>query len=421
MKRPRRSVTRTAPAFATPIHTMPLVNGDTELQDVAAPPEPRAMESLRSDRRRIRVMLAIDGLGLGGAEMVVRDLARFLDRDRFDVCICCTRGLGGSIGEELLRDGFDVFVLPGLRADRVDYLTTLKFRRTVKDRGVDIVHTHALSSLLDASLCRLTMPRLKVVHTFHFGNYPHDSWRYHIMEGLVARAVDKLIAVGWEQRRRIQAAYRLSDSGIGMIWNGVTLAPPPTAVPFRTQIGTGDRLLVGTIAKLIEQKGLDDLITVARRCRDAGHRMQFVIVGDGPLRGALEQRRRELALDDTVVIAGWIPNAAAQALPAFDVFFQPSRWEAMSIAILEAMSRGKAVVATRVGDNAHVLEDGVSGLLVDTGDISSMVAALGRLRDSQLRRKLGEAALTTFEHKFRVENMIRSYENVYRNLVGCRD
>ena len=164
--------------------------------------------------RRIKVMLAIHGLGLGGAEMVVRDLARFLDRDRFDVCIRCTRGLGGSIGEELARDGFDVFVLPGRPNGRTDYLTALKFRRAVKQR--DRAHSRDGGS----SGCRPVQADdapLEVVHTFPFGNYPYDSWRYHIMEGLGARTVDKLIAVGWEQRRQIQAAYRLSDTGIGMI------------------------------------------------------------------------------------------------------------------------------------------------------------------------------------------------------------
>jgi len=366
--------------------------------------------------RRIKVMLAIDGLGLGGAEMVVRDLARCLDRDRFEVCICCTRGLGGSIGEELLRDGFDVFVLPGQQHGRTDYLTALKFRQAIKERNVDVVHTHAMAALLDAGPCRMTMPGLKVVHTFHFGNYPHESWRYHIMEGLGARAVDKLIAVGWEQRRRIQAAYRLSDSGIGMIWNGVRLAAPKADESFRKKIGTGDRLLVGTIAKLIEQKGLDDLLTVARRCRDAG--MQFAIVGEGPLRGELEQRRSELGLEDTVVITGWIPNAAAQALPSFDVFFQPSRWEAMSIAILEAMANAKAIVATRVGDNAHVLEDRVSGLLVDSGDIDGMVDALTSTLDRERRCKLGHAARERFEEKFTLDQMIRRYENVYTELAS---
>jgi glycosyltransferase involved in cell wall biosynthesis len=364
-------------------------------------------------------MLAIDGLGLGGAEMVVRDLARFLDRDRFDVCICCTRGLGGSIGEELVRDGIDVFVLPGQRDGRVDYLTGLKFRRAVRDREVDIVHTHATPALLDAGPCRLTMPGLRVVHTFHFGNYPYDSWRHHIMEGLCARFADRLIAVGWEQRRRIQATYRLSGSRVGVVWNGIADGPPLPGADFRTQVGTGDRLLVGTIAKLIEQKGLDDLLTVARRCRDAGHRMQFVIVGEGPLRGVLEQRRREVGLEDTVVITGWIPNAAAQALPAFDVFFQPSRWEAMSIAILEAMRSGKAIVATRVGDNSHVLEDRVSGLLVDPGDIGGMVDALARVGDRERRLRFGQAARARFEERFTLDQMIRGYENVYRELAGC--
>lgn len=369
-------------------------------------------------QRRIKVMLTIDGLGLGGAEVVVRDLARGLDRNGFDVCICCTKGLGGSIGEELVRDGFDVFVLPGQQDGRVDYLTALKFRRVIKDRSIDIVHTHAMAALLDASPCRLTMPGLRLVHTFHYGNYPYDSWRYHLMEGLCARAVDKLIAVGWEQRRRIQSTYRLGDSQIDMIWNGIAPASPMPGAAFRSEVGTGDRLLIGTIAKLIEQKGLDDLLSVARRCRDADDRMQFVIVGEGPLRSMLEHRCHELGLEDTVVMTGWIPNAAARALPAFDVFFQPSRWEAMSIAILEAMASGAAIVATRVGDNPHVLEDGVSGLLVDSGDIGGMVNALARCGERDLRLRLGRAARARLEEKFKLEHMIRSYERIYRDLLG---
>ena len=99
-------------------------------------------------------MLAIDGLGLGGAEMVVRDLVRFLDPSGFEVCVCCTKELGGSIGEELVRDGLDVFVLPARANGGVDYLGSVKFRRTVKERGIDIVHTHSMSALFDAAPAR---------------------------------------------------------------------------------------------------------------------------------------------------------------------------------------------------------------------------------------------------------------------------
>jgi glycosyltransferase involved in cell wall biosynthesis len=146
--------------------------------------------------------------------------------------------------------------------------------------------------------------------------------------------------------------------------------------------------------------------------------MQFVIVGEGPLRPMLEQRRRELELDNTVVITGWIANAAARVLPAFDVFYQSSRWEAMSIAILEAMAAGKAIVATRVGDNPHVIEHGVSGLLVDSGDIEGMADALIRVCDSELRGRLGRMARARYEQKFTLRHMIQGYEDVYRELVG---
>lgn len=362
-------------------------------------------------------MLAIDGLGIGGAEMVVRDLARSIDRRAFDVCVCCTKGLGPT-GRELASEGIDAFVLPGQDKGRVDYTTGLKFRAAVKERNIEVVHTHATPALFDAGVCRLTLPRVRVVHTFHFGNYPYASWRHHIMEGLFSRTVDQLVAVGFEQRRRLQTTYRLPLSRIGVVWNGVTVATPVSGRGLREQIGTGNRMLVGTIAKLIEQKGLDDFLQVARLCKDRGHHMQFVIVGDGPLRPALEQRRRELDLEDTVVMPGWIPNAAAQALPAFDVFLQTSRWEAMSIAILEAMASALPITATRVGDNAHVLEDDVSGILVNSGDVHSMADALGRLRDRDLGRRLGEAAAARFGQKFTLDLMIRSYENIYRGLVG---
>jgi glycosyltransferase involved in cell wall biosynthesis len=238
------------------------------------------------------------------------------------------------------------------------------------------------------------------------------------MEGLLIRAVDRLVAVGHEQRRQVQTTYRLPDSALRVIWNGVApVAPAEQAAAFRARLGTGDRLLVGTVAKLIEQKGLDDLLAVARKCLDQRYAMQFVIVGDGPLRNSLEQRRRELGLDESVVITGWIPNAAAAAVPAFDVFFQPSRWEAMSIAILEAMAAGKPIVATRVGDNAHALAHQVTGLLVDSGDVPSMIDALGQMNDRDLRQRLGDAAREHFQRQFTVDRMITSYEQLYSDVV----
>lgn len=348
--------------------------------------------------------------------MVVRDLARSVDRDRFEVSICCTKGLGPT-GAALVREGVDVFVLPQRHGKGVDYLTSLKLLAILRSREVDIVHTHAPSALLDAGICKLMAPGLKAVHTFHFGNYPHLGRRTRWMECAAARVIDRLVAVGWQQRAAIQSTYHLVDSRIGVIWNGAPTPPVGATCSFRRDFDTGDRLLVGTIAQLIPQKGLEDLLIVARRCRDAGLPVQFVVLGDGPLRSQLEQQRRQLGLDDTVSFVGWFDNAATRALPDFDVFFQPSRWEAMSIAVLEAMAAGKAIIATRVGDNRHVLEDGITGLLVESGDTDKMADALLRLSERELRDSLGKEARARFHQRFELQHMTDAYERLYAELV----
>ncbi len=368
--------------------------------------------------RRIKVMQVIDGMGIGGAEMVVRDLVHYLDRDRFDVSICCTKGVGGSIGEALLKEGANLFVLSKTQDGRADYFEPFKLRRAALERGADIMHSHGTAALLTTALSRMMTRQVKLVHTLHYGNYPYTVRRRHVMEKMAVRMVDHLVAVGREQGRVVQSIYGLPDSRLDVVWNGIKPLTPTPDSSFRSRVGADDHRLIGTIAKLIEQKGLDDLMTVARRCKDAGHRMKFVIVGDGPLRADLERRRRELGVEDVVHLTGWIHDAVRHVLPTFDVFFQPSRWEAMSIVILEAMTCSKAIVATRVGDNPHVLQHGVNGLLVDSGDIDSMVDALTRLKDPNNRAALGQNALARFMEKFTVEQMIQRYENIYSTLMG---
>jgi glycosyltransferase involved in cell wall biosynthesis len=373
-------------------------------------------EPERPVTRRVRVLLAIDGLGIGGAEVVVRDLATELDRRRFDVAVCCTKVLG-SIGESMLGDGHDVFVLPARGDGQVDYLTPLRLLRAVRHRAVDIVHTHSPSAFWDAALCRLVCPRLKVVNTFHFGNYPHVGRSIRWLECTASRIVDRLVAVGRWQRQQILTTYRLPAGRLDSIWNGVADPRPVDTRDFAMQIAAGGQVVVGAVAKLIPQKGLDDLLLVAKRCRELAAPLKFVVLGEGPLRQQLEHRRRELGVEDSVMFAGWVDDAANCALPAIDVFFQPSRWEAMSIAVLEAMAAGKAIVATRVGDNPHVIEDGTTGLLVNVGDIEGMVDALTRASDGQLRRTLGAAARARFEGQFTLQHMARAYERLYGELA----
>lgn len=362
---------------------------------------------------RVKLLMLSAGLGLGGAETVIRHLAQTIDPAQFNVTIGCIKTLG-VVGRQLAGEGVDIVCLADPAKPGVDYFTALKLRKLIRDRHFQVVHTHTADGLADAAVCKLLMPRLKIIHTFHFGNYPHTGKRLLWMERIFSRVFDRLIAVGEVQRTQIRKVFGLRDSQIGMIWNGVMPSAGTTGASFRARIGAGDRLIVGTVATLIEQKGLRDLLAVAWQLRAHRSEICFVVVGDGHLRPELERLRHELDLDDMVIFAGWVPDAVNAALPAFDVFFQPSHWEAMSVAVLEAMAARKPIVATRVGENPNILAEGVDGLLVNTKDIAAMAAALLRLiADAGLRDRLGTAAAEKVAHHFTVAQMARNYERLY--------
>jgi len=373
-----------------------------------------------SDARKVNVLLMTTGLGIGGAEIVVRNLARSIDRRRFNVSVCCLKELG-PVGEQLVGEGIDIVALKEKGQQHVDYFTFLRVRRLIRDRQIDVVHSHTAHGLADSCLCRFLVPGLRVVHTFHFGNYPHTNKTVLRLERIFSRLADRLVAVGNVQSEQIRNVYGLRKGRIQTVWNGVS---PSNATPdegFRKKIGAGGRVLVGTIATLIEQKGLRDLLKVARRCRDAGVEVHFVIVGDGGLRQELESLRDQMGLGDAVTFTGWVKNASEAALPSFDIYFQPSLWEAMSIAILEAMAAAKPVVATRVGETPHILEEGADGLLAEVGDIEAMAAAIAKLaRDPELRRRLGSFGRQKALERFTVSHMTGDYESMYLDVLGRR-
>jgi glycosyltransferase involved in cell wall biosynthesis len=363
--------------------------------------------------RKTNVLIVASSLWIGGAESVIQHLAMTLDRRRFNVTVCCLKQRG-HIGDELANAGIDIVALDEGDKPKVDYFTFRKLATVIRARRIDVVHTHTAHGLVDACLCKLLVPRLKVVHTFHFGNYPHTRPRIMWMERVFSRFANRLVAVGEVQRAQLRRVYGFSDRAIGTVWNGVGIETHAGDPAFAKRIGADERLIIGTIATYIEQKGLRDLMHIARRVLDAGHKVRFVVVGEGQLRPELEALSRSLGLDGDVILTGWVTHAAQVALPHFDVFFQPSLWEAMSMVVLEAMAAGKPVVATRVGENPRIIEDDVDGLLVDPRDIEGMAAALERLiQDEGLRRRLQEAAQRKVAQQFSVAQMTTSYEDIY--------
>lgn len=366
------------------------------------------------------ILIVTSALEIGGAERVIANLVRNIDRNRFNVTICHLNQRG-VIGDELLQSGYRLIGIRRHEDPIRRYLSFLGLREIVRDNHIHLLHSHTTYSLVDASLCRLTMPGIRTVHTFHRGNYPNHRRRYMLMERAFSRTCDRLVAVGIEQEKKIRSVFNPGPERICTILNGVEDVDLTGDAEMAARLRADGRLVIGSISTLIEQKGIAFLLDTAAELKRRGENPLFVVVGQGELRPQLEEKCRRLGLADSVIFTGWVSQAAARMLPLFDVFFQPSLWEAMSMVVLEAMAAKKPVVVTDVGDNRHVVENGKNGFVVSSMNVEEMANALQALMNSpELRQQFARAGRSRFEAHYTAGLMARKYEDVYSGLLDSQ-
>jgi glycosyltransferase involved in cell wall biosynthesis len=146
----------------------------------------------------------------------------------------------------------------------------------------------------------------------------------------------------------------------------------------------------------------------------------FVVVGDGAIKPELEEQARRLGLGRRIAFTGfrndvpeWMSEAAVSVLPSLS--------EGTSNTLLESMAAGIPVVATRVGGNPEVIEDGVSGLLVPPRDSAALAAATARLlEDGDLAARLGDAGMRRVRELFSIEGSVHETEHLYQRLVAAK-
>ena len=146
--------------------------------------------------------------------------------------------------------------------------------------------------------------------------------------------------------------------------------------------------------------------------------VRLVIVGDGPLRPALERHARRLGLERVVVFTGWVDHAAS-LMSACDVVAIPSRWEGFGMVALEAMAAGLLPVASRVDALEEVVVDGVTGSLVPAGDPDALADAVSSLLADPVRaEELGRAGRRRLEEEYSVARMVERTAAVYAELLS---
>jgi len=378
--------------------------------DVAQDPQAEKHAEARLITQPRRVFLMLNSFETGGSERQFVSLAKSLDADRFSLSLGCIQTKGP------LRNLFgDVprFKLGGSVYGWKSWHSRWRLARHLRQKKIQVAHAFDFYT------------NLTLVPAAFAARVPVIIGSQRQLGDLLTPAQRKLQRAAFQMCDVVvcnsrAAAERLMSEGLPerkLRVIGNALAPEvfghaEPLIPKRT--GT---LRVGMIARMnSETKQHRAFLKTATKLSTIFPDIEFVLVGDGPLRAELEFEAASLGIADKVMMLG-DRRDIPQIMAALDVTVVPSESESLSNVILESMAAGIPVVATNVGGNPALVSEG-RGMLVPVHDVDALVAATAKLiNDAELRRTLGRNARQFARAHFSAENIIREYEELYEEML----
>ena len=369
----------------------------------------------------VRVLWLTKGLGPGGAERLLVELAGVLDRSAVDVEAAYVLPWKDHLAGELEAAGVPTTCLSRSRHHR---RWPGALRRLLRERPFDVVHTHSPVQSVAARLVVRTVRarRRPVVMTTE-----HNTWTSHHLlsrwaNRLTGRRDGATYAVTAEAAATVRgpAAARVTVLEHGIDVAGTADRPAGTRARIRSELGIGDdELVLGTVANFRAQKDYPTLLRAARRLADDGVAFRLVAVGQGPLEAEITALRDELDLGGHVILAGFRPDAV-DVMAAADVFTLASAWEGLPVAVMEALALGLPIVATRVGGVAESLDESAA-VLVAPGDPAALAGAWAGVLTDPVRRAALAAAARTAAPRFDIRVAANRLTATYLALAARRE
>jgi glycosyltransferase involved in cell wall biosynthesis len=368
----------------------------------------------------MRILHLSSHLNVGGVTSYLLGLSAALRQRGHDVAVASG---GGSLEEELAALGVGRWRVPLATSAEFSpqvFAAARRLAARLRREPVDVLHAHTRVGqvVADRLSRRLGVPYVATWHGFFRPNLGRRLWP---CTGTVTIAISEPV------RQHLVRDLGVAAARIRLIPNGIDPAPferPPERAAQqrlreRLRIPAGARI-VGTVARLVPSKGVDQLIRSLPAIRRSVPEAHLVLVGEGEHRPHLERLIGELGVSEAVHFAGWLPQTHV-ALSLMEVFvFLPADREGFGLSLLEAMASGRPIVAVNRGGGAPWLlkESGVTAL-VEPGDADALAAAVaGWLRDGEAACRLGGRARAVVKERFSLERMADQVEAVYHELIA---
>ena len=291
----------------------------------------------------------------------------------------------------------------------VDPVLAARTWRAIRRAGPDVVHTHLVHADLYGAF-----GQGRLVSTKH-NDDPFRTGPYRFVERGLARRAARIVAITDALARFQVERVGLPARKVVTIHYGLD-APPDAWGTNPADDVPPDARVVLAVCRLEHQKGLDVAVRALASLREHERRVHLVVLGEGPEREPLEELARELGVP--LHLLGRVPDVTAWLRRA-EVLVHPVRWEGFGLAVLEAMLAAIPVVASRVSSLPELVEDGVTGRLIQPNDPAALASALRELLDEGAG--YGAAARRRAQERFSVARMADATLDVYRAVTGLQD
>jgi len=385
-----------------------------------------------NDTKKIKVLHPITRLIVGGAQENTLYTAEKLNHEIFkvDVLTGIQAGSEGSLYNEAIQRNIPIILLPELVREINPFFDLLAYKKLlniINQKKYSIVHTHSSKAGI---LGRIAAHQAKVpviIHTVHGWSF-HDhmsnrsQWIYIILERLTANFSDALIAVSQKDIQKGIAA------GIGITekYHLIRSAIPLNEFKFekfnRSEIKSElsipfDAPVVGNVGRFSSQKNPADWVKVAKEISLALPGCYFLMIGDGPLKPAIESELRSAGIMGQTILTG-LKRDIPRYLSIMDVFLLTSLWEGLPRTIPQAMSMKLPVISYQINGIEEAILHGKTGYLAVPGDIRKIGSyCIELLKDPQKRLEFGERGYQVVQKEFNLEIMIENITKLYQNLL----
>jgi glycosyltransferase involved in cell wall biosynthesis len=375
----------------------------------------------------IRLTVVLDLTCIGGVEMLLLNLFRHFDPAVVRPRLVCLRE-AGPLADDFRAAGFEVTGLD--RAGKFDLRTLPRLVASLRADRTDAVlvpHHHRASLALGRLAAVIARVPVNIVAAHGMDLVPVGR---RVLPRWAVRTLgvsDALVLLA-----ESQGEYLWSQEGVGRhVWESVREVIIPNGIELpeypgraeraraRAALGvTADDVVVGVVGRLTPSKAHHVLFEAVARCLPDVPSLRLVVIGDGELGPRLQRSAEQLGIGHRTTFLGTRRDVPL-LLPGLDVSCLSSEWEAVPIALIEAMAACVPIVATDCGAVRDIVDDGEQGYLVPVGDVDRLADRLHLLAgDADLRARLGKAGRAKAEREFDIERTARAYEDLLTELVA---